>query len=135
MKKLIIALSMALSCVAFSQEKNIEKKSPEERAEKQLKKMTLDLNLDQKQVATLSELLLNQAKKRDEKILAYQINKEDIGSISRKDRKILLAEMKQNQSEMKEKMKEILNAEQFTKWEKKQQDKREKMIEKIKERR
>ena len=38
MKKLIIALSMALSCVAFSQEKNIEKKSPEERAEKQLKK-------------------------------------------------------------------------------------------------
>lgn len=135
MKKLIIALSMALSCVAFSQEKNIEKKSPEERAEKQLKKMTLDLNLDQKQVATLSELLLNQAKKRDEKILAYQINKEDIGSISRKDRKILLAEMKQNQSEMKEKMKEILNAEQFTKWEKKEQDKREKMIEKIKERR
>ncbi len=135
MKKLIIALSIALSCVAFSQEKNIEKKSPEERAEKQLKKMTLDLNLDQKQVATLSELLLNQAKKRDEKILAYQINKEDIGSISREDRKILLAEMKQNQSEMKEKMKEILNAEQFTKWEKKQQDKREKMIEKIKERR
>ena len=97
--------------------------------------MTLDLNLDQKQVATLSELLLNQAKKRDEKILAYQINKEDIGSISREDRKILLAEMKQNQSEMKEKMKEILNAEQFTKWEKKEQDKREKMIEKIKERR
>ena len=116
MKKLIIALSMALSCVAFSQEKNIEKKSPEERAEKQLKKMTLDLNLDQKQVATLSELLLNQAKKRDEKILAYQINKEDIGSISREDRKILLAEMKQNQSEMKEKMKEILNAEQFTQY-------------------
>lgn len=67
--------------------------------------------------------------------MAYQINKEDIGSISREDRKILLAEMKQNQSEMKEKMKEILNAEQFTKWEKKQQDKREKMIEKIKERR
>lgn len=140
MKKLIIALALTLSCVAFSQEKrgqneNRENKSPEERTEKQLKKMTTDLSLDEKQVVVLRELLTNQSKKRQEKLAAYQTNKEIENTMPQDDKKVRVAEIKKNQAEMKGKMKEILNANQYTKWEKSQEDKREKMIEKIKERR
>ena len=140
MKKLILLLALTLSCATFAQGRkgateNKHKKSPEERVEKQLAKMTSDLALDEKQVATVRDLLLDQAKKRQEKMAVYQMNKEEGNALSREDKKTAFTEMKQNQAEMKEKIKVILNAEQYTKWEKNQDEKREKMIEKLKERR
>lgn len=140
MKKLILLLALTLSCATFAQGRkgateNNDKKSPEERVEKQLAKMTSDLALDEKQVATVRDLLLDQAKKRQEKMAVYQMNKEEGNALSREDKKTAFTEMKQNQAEMKEKIKVILNAEQYTKWEKNQDEKREKMIEKLKERR
>ena len=140
MKKLIIALALTLSCIAFSQSKeennlNKEKKSPEERVEKQLKKMTTDLSLDQKQAANLKEILLNQSKKREEKVAAHKANTQDGQKISKEEKQALMLEIKQNQDELKGKMKEILNPDQFAKWEKNKEDKRQKMIEKLKEHR
>ena len=140
MKKLIIAAVFALSTTAFSQQnkdqlKDVEKKSPAERVEKQLQKMTADLNLDDKQVVVVRELLTNQATKRQEKFDSYKQQKEAQAKISRDDRKLLGAEMKQNQAELKERMKAVLNADQYAKWEKNREEQRVKMIEKIKERR
>lgn len=140
MKKVIIILALTFSCASFCQEKsgeneNAEKKSPAERVEKQLKKMSKDLNLDQKQVATLRELLSNQAKKREEKLIAFQTKKAEGTTLSKEEKKALVSDVKQNQEEMKGKMKEVLNPEQYLKWEQDQEEKREKMIEKIKERR
>ena len=140
MKKLIIAAVFALSTTAFSQQnkdqlKDVEKKSPAERVEKQLEKMTADLNLDDKQVVVVRELLTNQATKRQEKFDSYKQQKEAQAKISRDDRKLLGAEMKQNQAELKERMKAVLNADQYAKWEKNREEQRVKMIEKIKERR
>ena len=140
MKKLIIAAVFVLSTTAFSQQnkdqlKDVEKKSPAERVEKQLEKMTADLNLDDKQVVVVRELLTNQATKRQEKFDSYKQQKEAQAKISRDDRKLLGAEMKQNQAELKERMKAVLNADQYAKWEKNREEQRVKMIEKIKERR
>lgn len=140
MKKLIIVAVLAVSSIAFSQQRNeksenIEKKSPEERAENQLKKMTADLNLDAKQAADVRELLLNQSLKRQEKMASFQANKENGTALSKDDKKAAFANMKQNQAEMTEKMKAILNADQFEKWEKNREGQRSKMIEKMKERR
>ena len=140
MKKLIIVAVLAVSSIAFSQQRNeksenIEKKSPEERAENQLKKMTADLNLDAKQAADVRELLLNQSLKRQEKMASFQANKENGTALSKDDKKAAFANMKQNQAEMTKKMKAILNADQFEKWEKNREGQRSKMIEKMKERR
>ena len=140
MKKLIIAAVFAFTTIAFSQQsteqaKNFEKKSPAERVEKQLQKMTADLNLDDKQVVVVRELLTSQATKRQEKFDSYKQQKEAQALISRDDRKLLGAEMKQNQAELKERMKAVLNADQYAKWEKNRDEQRTKMIEKIKERR
>ena len=47
----------------------------------------------------------------------------------------MLSEAKQNYKELKTQMQSILSQEQYAKWEKNQDEKRQKMMEKIKERR
>lgn len=137
MKKLILVVALIIGSIAYSQEINDlqEKKSPEERVENQLQKMTVDLKLDQQQVAVVRELLLNQSAKRQEKLANFKKQKEAQTKISRDDRKLLAAEMKQNQAELKDRMKSVLNADQYAKWEKNRDEQQAKMIEKIKERR
>jgi protein CpxP len=110
MKNLFIVAFLLITATGFSQEKKemshrdkMEKKSPEERNEMKLKKMTADLNLDvkqQKQMADfMAERSAKKAKQREENRAAH---KEQID----KDREVMNA-----------KMKGILSPEQFKKWE------------------
>ena len=140
MKKVILMLSIFINCIAYSQissnqMENREKKSPEERAELQLKKMTVDLNLNQKQIASVKQILLDQATKREQIMAKRQQNNEDRKTLLIRDKKTAATEIKHNHHELKMQMQTVLDADQFIKWNKNQDEKREKMIEKFKERR
>lgn len=140
MKKVIFMLSIFINCIAYSQTnsnqmENREKKSPEERAELQLKKMTVDLNLNQKQIASVKQILLDQAIKREQIMAKRQQNNEDRKTLLIRDKKTAATEIKHNHQELKMQMQTVLDTDQFIKWNKNQDEKREKMIEKFKERR
>jgi protein CpxP len=110
MKKLIIVTILAFSLTNYAQDKKemphrdkTEKKSPEERNEIKLKKMTSELNLDAKQQKEMADFMTERSKKREglrsEKRAAH---KKQID----KDKEV-----------MNTKMKGMLSPEQYKKWE------------------
>lgn len=104
MKKWIIgaALLVFTSLSVAAQQEKRERPSPEERAQKMTEKMAEELELSEAQKAQILALNLDQAKKRQ-----AQMDKEMA------ERKVRSEEMKAHQEEIKE----VLTAEQRTKWE------------------
>lgn len=104
MKKWIIgaALLVFTSLSVAAQQEKRERPSPEERAQKMTEKMAAELGLSEAQKAQILALNLDQAKKRQ-----AQMDKEMA------ERKVRSEEMKAHQEEIKE----VLTAEQRTKWE------------------
>ena len=106
MKKLILAILLAISITNYAQEKTInenkeskrELKSPEERQAMHLKKMTENLNLNAKQQEEIKQLM-SERKAKGEEIRAMNKN-----------------EMLEKRNAMEAKMKAILTPEQFEKW-------------------
>ena len=97
----------------------MQDKSPEETAELKAKRMTLNLDLSDKQQEQVYNLFLENEKERRAQREANQgksdkPSQEEIESI-RLDKQI----------EMKRKLKDILNEEQYTKWEKNMENKRD----------
>src|SRR5690606_5117364 len=100
--------------------------SPEDIAQIQTKKMTLELDLDESQQKKVNALLLEEEKARVEKKAAYRKMKEDAdtkAAITKEDRVKMMNERLDKQIEMKAKMKTILNADQYAKWEQKMTEK------------
>lgn len=100
--------------------------SPEDIAQIQTKKMTLELDLNETQQKQVNALLLEEAKTRAEKKEAYSKMKDNAdakASITKEDRVKMMNERLDNQIAMKAKMKEILNADQYAKWEQKMTEK------------
>ncbi|MCK7588983.1 hypothetical protein M0G43_00195 [Subsaxibacter sp. CAU 1640] len=91
--------------------------TPEETAQLQTKKMTLHLDLTEKQQAEVEKVLLAEAKERKAKMEAFKAKKEAGEEFSKDDRVKMQNERLDNQIEMKKKMKEILNADQYAKFE------------------
>lgn len=125
MKKVFLAIALVASFVAFGQEKmeRRQKMSPEERAKIQVEKMTKDLNLNEKQVAQVTELVKSKVTKREE---FRNENKE----IRKENRDKMKAEMEATKVEMKK----ILTEEQFKKFEENAEARKAKMMDKMKER-
>lgn len=100
--------------------------SPEEIATLQSKKMTLNLDLTEKQQIQVKELLLQQATLRKEKRDARKKMKEngEDSKPSKEERVKMMNTHLDEQIEMKQKMKSILSAEQYDKWEKTQNKRR-----------
>ena len=98
------------------------KMTPEETAQLQTKKMTLHLDLNDQQQAEVRKLLLAEAKSRKTKMEALKVRKEeaDAEKPSKEDRFKMQNEYLDHQIEMKKKMKSILNADQYDKFEKMQ---------------
>lgn len=100
--------------------------TPEDIAQIQTKKMTLELDLNETQQKQVNALLLEEAKARAEKKEAYNKIKNDAdakASITKEDRVKMMNERLDSQIVMKAKMKEILNADQYAKWEQKMTEK------------
>jgi Spy/CpxP family protein refolding chaperone len=122
MKNLIITALLVIGLSAFAQESKekpsrseMEKLTPEQRAEKHLKKLTSDLNLNEKQQEEVKKIIAEQSVKRES---------------LKTERKERQTQMKEERTALHEKMKTILTPEQFEKW----SANNEKMKAKVKER-
>lgn len=130
MKKVFILAVLALGLNSFAQDRKerpsrgeMEQMTPEQRNQLQLKKMTLDLDLNAKQQEQIGKLIAEQTAKREAMKAERKAKMEEA--------KANLFEMKNKmldeQIEMKNKMKSILSADQFTKWETIKEKNRERM--------
>lgn len=92
--------------------------SPEEIAQVQAKKMTLKLDLNEKQQKDVSAVFLEQAKMRQSKKEAYLKSKDksEDKALSKEERLKMTNARLDEQIEMKKKMKTILTADQYQKW-------------------
>ena len=130
MKKLILAIALVMTTLTFAQDRKQgrEKLTPEQQSELHVKKMTLDLDLDAQQQKEVKTIFLEQAKKREAKMVEMKAKREKGEKPSADER-----------FEMKTKMKKILKPEQYKKWEENHDEKaaqaKEKMQKRIKERR
>ena len=133
MKKVFLAVLLVVGITAFAQEKDLkrngkERLSSEQKVDFQVKKMTKDLDLNDKQAEQVKVLVAKQVQKRDEKRAEMKENKD-------KKRAEMKANMETEQAAISADMKKILTPDQYTKWEKTREEKKEKMKERILERR
>ena len=120
MKKLIVAAFLVVGFTTFAQvekkekgdKEPMEKMSPEKRGEREVKRMTKDLGLNESQQKEMKALFSEVATKRGEG-----------------DKK----PSKEERKAMKDKISKILNPEQNAKWEKIQQERKDKMKERREE--
>ena len=139
MKKLILVVALTLSSLTFAQNRKGSEMTPEQQAEIQTKRLTLDLDLNSNQQKEVKTILLEQAKKREAKMAEMKAKREKGEKPSADERFEMKNEMLDNQIEMKAKMKKILKPEQYKKWEENLDEKtaqaKEKMQKRVKERR
>lgn len=132
MKKVFLILTLVLSLLTSAQEKKgaVEKMSPEQQSILLVKKMTLSLDLSQKQQEEIKALLLERTQKK----AAHQLAQKEKKEKKEKGKKPTATEKFEKQSqlldaqiEFKAKMKKILSEEQFKKWDAKQHNRKGKM--------
>ena len=109
MKKVLIAVLLMVGISSFAQEGK-QKMTPEQKNEKHLKRMTTELDLNEKQQGQVKQLIAEQSAKRE----------------------AIKKQMAEERKNMNDKMKVILTPEQFEKW-KANQEKRKKEMKEIKE--
>jgi Spy/CpxP family protein refolding chaperone len=117
MKKLIVAALLVVGLTTYAQEKEgrrsgKEKLTSEQKVNLQVKKMTKDLDLNEKQTKDVRALVTKQVEKREAIKIQMQAEKEAVSV----------------------EMKKILTAEQYAKWEKNREEKIENFKEKMSER-
>ena len=119
MKKVFLTLVILVSTLAFSQSKENRKErmDSEKMAELHVKKMTLDLDLTEKQQKEIKPIFLEQAKKREAKRNELKMRKEKGEKLSSDERFEMKNKALDNQIEMKSKLKNILTPAQMEKWE------------------
>ncbi|MEO5777015.1 MAG: hypothetical protein ABIQ27_08915 [Flavobacterium sp.] len=133
MKKLIVAALLVVGVTAFAQEKEgrragRENLTSEQKVDFQVKKMTKDLNLNDKQAQEVKALVSKEVEKREAK-------RAEMKEVQTKKREEMKAKRDAEQAALSADMKKILTAEQFQKWEKNREEKKEHMKEKMTERR
>jgi Spy/CpxP family protein refolding chaperone len=117
MKKVIVAALLVVGLTTYAQEKEgrrsgKEKLTSEQKVNLQVKKMTKDLDLNEKQTKDVRALVAKQVEKREAIKIQMQAEKEAVSV----------------------EMKKILTAEQYAKWEKNRDEKIENFKEKMSER-
>ncbi len=130
MKQLIVIAVALLSIQTFAQQDKGQNKrhgmhkmhdfTPEQIATLKTKKMTLHLDLNESQQAEVKQILLENVKTRKAKMAARKAKKEsgELQKPTSEERYAMANAILDHQIAMKEKMKNILNKEQFAKWEK-----------------
>ena len=125
MKKIIGFLSLTLlfsvymNAQGYNQRANQRTNySAEQRAELQVKRMALNLDLNESQQKAILELKLKQAKELEQKRAEFRAQKQSGTKISSDVRFSNEQNRLDRQMATKAEMKKILNKEQFSKWEK-----------------
>jgi len=133
MKKLIVAAMLVVGMTTFAQEKNAkplvkasEKIDAKQRADENLKKLTEELKLSDVQQKQMTEVIADYSAKRQAAIAERKANIENKTKFTAEDSNKRNDERKAEKQAYKEKVKSILTAEQYAKWEQLLQDKKAK---------
>jgi septal ring factor EnvC (AmiA/AmiB activator) len=123
MKKLFLAALLVVGFTTFAQEQKeklqrpeMEKLSPEQRSQLQLKKITKELNLNLDQQAQVQKLIAEQSAKREALRAKIKESKDSHEKPTAEDRAMMNEEKKEGKKAMDDKLKSILTPEQFEKW-------------------
>jgi Spy/CpxP family protein refolding chaperone len=136
MKKMFLAIVMLVGMTTWAQEKEgrspeREKLSPEQRVDLQVKRMTKDLNLNEKQISDVRALITKESEKREAKKAEMKEKRE----MKVKGRKEAKAYIEKERAAADAEMKKILTPEQYAKWDKIREERKANMKEKMMERR
>ncbi|WP_026753898.1 hypothetical protein [Sediminibacter sp. Hel_I_10] len=134
MKKVILIAIAFISLQAIAQDKNrgdrdgrlMQDLSAEEMATIKTKKMTLHLDLTEAQQAKVKTVLLEEATQRKQNMESHRALREnkDSEKPSKEARIKMINEKLDHQIAMKQKMKSVLNDQQYAKWESSLKEKR-----------
>lgn len=127
MKKLILVVALTLSSLTFAQNRTGSEMTPEQQAEIQTKRLTLDLDLNSNQQKEVKAIILEQAKKREALKAEIKAKREKGEKLSADERYEKQSDRLDDQIEFKVKMKKVLTPEQMKKWETKQDERKEKV--------
>ena len=137
MKKLIIAALLVAGMTTYAQEKketpnraNMERMTPEERQERQLKRLTTELTLNAQQQEQVKQLLASQTVNRQNQMDRKELSKEEMKA----RREAAVKKMQDDRKIMEDKMKVILTPAQFGTWKADQEKMRERNETRMKER-
>ena len=137
MKKLIIAALLVAGMTTYAQEKrempnraNMERMTPEERQERQLKRLTTELTLNAQQQEQVKQLLASQSANRENFMDRKELSKEEMKA----RREAAVKKMQDDRKIMEDKMKVILTPAQFGTWKSDQDKMRERNEMRMKER-
>lgn len=140
MKKLFIAAILLVGIASFAQDtdqktaaEQKEKLTPEQRSEKQLKKLTTELSLDANQQAQVKQLLAERSAKAEKFREAREAKKNSDVKPTAAEKEAFKNEIKAEKEANDAKMKAILNADQYAKWHSLQEKNKDKAREKVKE--
>lgn len=132
MKKLIVLVVLMAGITAMAQKPerkrdhrgDMKGMTPEQMATLQTKQMTLALDLTDVQQKQIQSLNLDNAKDRAEKMKEMKAKREsgEAKKLTSEERYAMKATMLDRQIAQKEKIKKILNDEQYEKWEKTKMD-------------
>jgi Spy/CpxP family protein refolding chaperone len=137
MKKLFVVALLLVGTTTFAQERmgeNNDKLTPEQRVNLQVKKLTKELNLSDKQAQELKEIVVKEIEQREGRkaeIQARKAEKKKMASDEMNARKMKFEEKKM---QTEERMKKILTPEQFLKWTEIRKVRKEKMADRIENR-
>lgn len=120
MRTWILATVMMIGLSALAQpggERRGENLTPEQRVELQVKRMTLELDLNDKQQQEVKQMLTKKSKEREERMAEHKAKKEEGKKLTSDERFAMQSNMLDEKIEMKKEMKKILTSEQFEKFE------------------
>ena len=131
MKKVIVAALLVVGLTTFAQEKEgkrneREKLTQEQKVDFQVKRITKDLDLNEKQAKDVRNLIAKEVEKREAK-------RAQLKDLKDNKRDEMRAQMEAEAAAVSSDMKKILTPEQYTKWGKILEERKEKIKEKIKE--
>lgn len=142
MRTLIIALVFGMGVSGFAQvstpqpgESNREKLTPEQRQEKQLAHLTKELTLDTKQQEAVGKILAEKSAKAQEAKVQREARKSIGQKMTAEEREAFKTKMQAEKTDTETKMKAILSEDQYKKWLETREENKEKMKEKMIERR
>jgi protein CpxP len=123
MKKLIVLALLLVGTTMVAQEKNREHKrnemeqfTPEQRSELQLKKLTLELDLNESQQKEIKAFIADKNTKMEAHKTAMKAMKEKGTKPTSDERFAMKSKMLDEQIATKKRMQKVLNEKQFEKW-------------------
>jgi protein CpxP len=133
MKKLVVAALLVVGMTSFAQEKMEDPKSqltPEQKVNLQIRKLTKELNLNENQIQEIRIVALKEIELREARKAEMEASKK----LSKEEMKARKAKFEEERTLAEARMKKILTPEQFTKWIEIRKARKEKMENRIEER-